>query len=752
MKREFLSFLAFLSIAVGASAEKMLEPADIHPAEAGLVFRECEGYYRGDKYDETWRIPEGIIEYAGILETTLFAYDETVDPALQIMGLGDSVGFELDERADNYEHKAIQVGREKGVALDECRYIRVLSHYSGEFRYYLSCIYRSDGKAIALGGSQSVSSASLPEKERSLGKEIRNNSGKWSRLDVVLWLPHPDRNYRVKELDNSEDIRLEVYDADGWLRKTSAIGTEYSKVLSLDACRPDETFTILLRIKGRLAEIREGDPQVISHTPEPHTEYWLGGDGSRYRMMHHFIPYGERSSKDVYVSGSFPEIQIPQVRTAFTRTITGSARPMAVVYEIPVYEQINENFQDMTAGKHKNTLKTEKKGLSLDTLWELEISQTSGPESKEDYLYRLGFDAANMDLPPFVTSRNFPRLPDKIMEYNGTLKYLTDRVAWWHLEPSEMPQQIKVVWSDKDSELDVDVYGEEGDFERRAIFEKEEMEDGGYQKVLFIGPGEKRYVAISLNSASDCSYGIFREAFEMLAEKGIVRALGKGRSQSYGWLSESKGNSIELYQSSPSIRLTVSDGKGKQWKQDDNSSYLYQNYVFNSDRIFIVMENISDSLVEYWLRAREISDARDEQAANQLGRLSADRHNDSIWTAERMIDLTGDRICCAEGRINSYSGDSVDYWKLNMAGDLIDEPMSLQFTIEDGEELRVSIYPGIVEHRETRRFQYTPIDGVYTCYIRIEACNPGAARYSFCIKSNSGSEKKTFMSIEEEIR
>ena len=528
MKRGFLSFLVFLLLAVGASAERTLEPANIYPAGTGLVFRECEGHYRGVKYDETWRIPDGIIEYPGILEITLFAYDETVDPAFQIIGLNDNLRFELDERADNYEHKAILVGQENGVALDECRYIRVLSHYSGEFRYYLSCIYRSEGDAIALDSLQLVSSTGLSEKEKSLGKEIRNNTGKWSRLDVVLWRPDPDRNYRVKELNDSRDIRLEVYDADGRLRKTSAIGTKYGKVLSLDACRPGETFTVLVRIEGRLAEKREGDPQAISHTPDPLMEYWPGGDGSRYRMMHHFIPYGERMSKDVYVSGSFPEIQIPQVRMAFTRTISGSTRPMANVYEIPVYEQINENFQDMTAGENKNTLRTEKKGLSLDTLWELEISQASGSESKGDYLYRLGFDAANQDLPPFVTSRSFPRVPDKDMEHNGVLEYLTDRVAWWRLEPSEMPQQIKVVWSDKDSELDVDIYSEKGDFERRATFQKEEMEDGDYQKVLFIEPGERRHVAVSLNSAADCSYGIFREAFEMLAEKALLKSWIKG--------------------------------------------------------------------------------------------------------------------------------------------------------------------------------------------------------------------------------
>jgi hypothetical protein len=569
---------------------------------------------------------------------------------------------------------------------------------------------------------------------------------------VVLWLPDPDRNYRVKELNDSENIRIEVYDADGWLRKTSAIGTKHRKVLSLDACGPDETFAILVRIEGRLAEKREGDPQVISPIPEPLMEYWPGGDGSRYRMMHHFIPYGERTSKDVYVSGSFPEIQIPQVRMAFTRTISGSARPVANVYEIPVYEQINENFQDMMVGENKNTLRIEKKGLSLDTIWELEVSQPSGSESKGEYLYRLGFDAVNLDLPPFVTSRSFPRVPDKIMEYNGRLKYLTDRVAWWLLEPSEMPQQIKVVWSDKDSELDVDVYSEEGDFEGRAISQKEEMEDGGYQKVLFIGQGKRRYVAVSLNSAADCSYGIFREAFEMLAEKGIVKVLDKGRSQRYGWMSKSKGNSIELYQSSPSVRLTVSDGKGKQWKQDNNTGYLYQNYAFDSDRIFVTMENISSDSVEYWLKAREISDARDEQPANQRRRLSADRDNDNIWTAEHIIDLTGDRICCAEGSINSYSGDSVDYWKINMAGDLIDGPKPLQFAIENEEELEVRIYPGIIKHEETRRFQYTPIDGVYTYYIRIQACNPCAARYSFCIQNNSSSEKKTFASIEEELK
>jgi len=751
MKRQFLSFLAFLFIAVGASAEKTLEPANIYPTEAGLVFRECEGYYRGDKYDEIWRIPEGIIEYPGVLEVTLFAYDETVDPAFQIMGLNDNIGFELDERSDNYEHKAIPVGQRNGVALDECRYIRILSHYSGEFRYYLNCIYRSEGEAIALGRSQSVSFTGLPEKERSLGKEIRNNTGKWSRLDVVLWLPDPDRNYRVKELNDSENIRLEVYDADGWFRKTSAIGTKHRKVLSLDACRPDETFTILVRIKGRLAERREGDRQAISHTPEPFMEYWLGGDGSRYRMMHHFIPYGERMSKDVYVSGSFPEIQIPQVRMAFTRTISGSARPMANVHEIPVYEQINENFQDMMSRENKNTLRTEKKGLSLGTLWELEVSQTSGSESEGEYLYRLGFDAVNLDLPPFMTSRNFPRVPDKIMEYNGTLRYLTDRVAWWRLEPSEMTQQIEVVWSDKDSELDVDVYSEEGDFERRAIVQKEEMEDSSYQKLLFIEPDKRRYVAVSLNSAADCSYRILREAFEMLAEKGIVKVMDEGRSQRYGWMSKSKGNSIELYQSSPSVRLTVSDGKGKQWKQDDNPGYLYQNYAFDSDRIFVTLENISSNPVEYWLMARETSDAHGEQPRNQYKRLSADRYNDNIWTAELMIDLTGDRMCCAEGSINSYSGDSVDYWKINMAGDLVDGPKPLQFTIENGEELGVSVYPGIIEHRETRRFEYTPIDGVYTYYIRIQVCNPGAVRYSFCIQSNSSSEKKTFMSIEEEI-
>lgn len=752
MKRGFLSFLAFLFISVGASAEKILEPANIYPAGTGLVFRECEGYYRGDKYDETWRIPEGIVEYPGILEVTLFAYDETVDPAFQITGLNGNVRFELDERADNYEDKAILVGQENGVALDECRYIRVLSHYSGEFRYYLSCIYRSEGDAIALGSSQLVSSTRLSEKERSLGKEIRNNTGKWSRLDVVLWLPDPDRNYRVKELNDSEDIRLEVYDADGWLRKTSAIGTKYSKVLSLDACRPDETFTVLVSIEGRLSEIREGDPQAISNVPKPPTEYWPGGDGSRYRMMHHFIPYGERAVKDVYVSGSFPEIQIPQVRMAFTRTIGRSARPMVNVYEIPVYEQINEDFQDMTSGGNENTLRTEKKGLSLDALWELEISRTSGSESRGDYLYRLGFDAVNLDLPPFMTSRNVPRIPDKVMEYNGTLKYLTDRVAWWRLEPSEMPQQIKVVWSDEDSELDVDVYSEEGDFERRAISRKEEMEDSGYQKVLFMGPGERRYVAVSLNSAADCSYGIFREAFEMLAENGIVKVMDKGHFQRYGWISKSKGNSIELYQSRPSVRLTVSDGEGKQWKQDDNTGHLYQHYVLNSDRIFVTLENISSSPVEYWLRVWEISDARGEQPVNQYKRLSAARDNDNIWNAERMIDLTGGRICCAEGSINSYSGDSVDYWKINMAGDLVDGPKPLQFTIESEEDLRVKIYPGIIEHGETRRFEYTPIDGVYTYYVRIQACNPCAAGYSFCIQSDSDSEKKTFMSIEEEIK
>jgi hypothetical protein len=752
MKREFLSFLAFLFIAAGASAEKTLEPANIYPTGIGLVFKECEGYYRGDKYDETWRIPEGIIEYPGILEITLFAYDETVDPAFEIIGLNDNIGFDLDERSDNYEHKAIPVGQRNGVALDECRYIRVLSHYSGEFRYYLSCIYRSEGKAIALGSSQLVSSTRLSEKERALGKEIRNNTGKWSRLDVVLWLPDPDRNYRVKELNDNRDIRLEVYDVDGWLRKTSAIGTKYRKVLSLDACRPDETFTVLVRIEGRLAEKREGDPQAISPIPEPHTEYWPGGDGSRYRMMHHFIPYGERISKDVYVSGSFPEIQIPQVRMAFTRTISGSVRPMVNVYEIPVYEQIDENFQDMMARENKNTLRTEKKGLSLDTLWELEISRTSGSESKGDYLYRLRFDAANQDLPPFVTSRNFPRIPDKAIEYNGTLKYLTDRVAWWRLEPSEMPQQIKVVWSDEDSELDVDVYSEEGDFERRAVFQKEEMEDSSYQKVLFIEPGKRRYLAASLNSAADCSYGIFREAFEMLAEKGIVKVMDKGHSQRYGWISKFKGNSIELYQSSPSIRLTVSNGKGKQWKQDDNASYLYQHYVLNGDRIFVTLENISSSPVEYWLKAREISDARGEQPVNQYNGLSADRDNDSIWNAEHIIDLTGDRICCAEGSINPYSGDSVDYWKINMAGNLVDSPKPLRFTIESEEDLRVEIYPGIMEHGETRRFEYIPIDGVYTYYIRIQACNPVAAGYSFCIQSDSNSERKTFVSIEEEIK
>jgi hypothetical protein len=238
----------------------------------------------------------------------------------------------------------------------------------------------------------------------------------------------------------------------------------------------------------------------------------------------------------------------------------------------------------------------------------------------------------------------------------------------------------------------------------------------------------------------------------MLAEEGISKVMHKGHFERYGWISSSKGNSIELYQSSPSIRLTVSDGKGKQWKQDDSISYLYQHYIFNSDKIFVKLGNISSSPVEYWLRAREIPVVRGEQPVNQYKKLSADRDNDSIWNANRMIDLTEDRVCCAEGSINSYSGDSVDYWKINMAWDLVDDPKPLQFTIESEEELGVSIYPGIMENVETRRFEYTPVDGVYTYYIRIQACNPGAAGYSFCIQSNSSSEKKTFMSIEGEIK
>jgi hypothetical protein len=182
-----------------------------------------------------------------------------------------------------------------------------------------------------------------------------------------------------------------------------------------------------------------------------------------------------------------------------------------------------------------------------------------------------------------------------------------------------------------------------------------------------------------------------------------------------------------------------------------NTNYLYQHYVFNSDKIFATLENISSSPVEYWLKAREILDARSEPLGDRHRRLSADRDNDNIWAAEHIIDLTGDRVCCAEGSINSYSGDSVDYWKVNMAGDLVDDPKPLQLTIESEEELEVRIYPGIMEHGETRRFKYTPIDGVYTYYIRIQARNPGAARYSFCIQSDSDSDKKTFMSIEEEM-
>ncbi len=729
-----------------------------------LVFEVANEYFHEQPHE--WRIPDGIIEYAGRLEVSLFAYDETVDPILTI---GEKA---VDERADNFERHILDIGT--GSRYDP---IVVSSDKSRKFRYYLRCVYRSKAKPLELVAQKDFEKEKRMEdlnrkfgnlRSRGRVKQIDNGTGLWAQLNIVVWLPEETtgNGYKIRSLKDRDDIKLQVYSYDNGsakLRGTTARGSGYCKFLKLDTCSDKEKFFVTLEIKGSPARPMGNNPECL----------WTNDSDDVYRMMYAFIPYnegvGNRPGMVIQISGEFPAIaessvkQSPWYRPIFDWRRPTFRRRESNIHELPTFgaKRLILYYSDKF-GEHK----IEEYKIKDSNIWRKHKHEIERPEGslratyRNEIEYKFDFKLANARPPSFmkIDGGRRPRLIEGSHEGLKWGNSFDNRVSWWRVESKSEKQTITVVWKKPDIDIDINAYKANGDFVEMAAYSNREK----YQKTLILAPGNEYYLSFSLNSEKNstkgCEYDIVYKIPPSVSGKwpeklgasslvgGEIRKLGQGKGTIAGT------TLIRIYQKhqgqgKPGIALTMSE-VDRQIKQE---ARFYHNYEVNTEDIenlHITLENISNDEVKYWWL--------DTPRTEPVLAPDSDSGNDFIWRAERITDLTEGRSCTAQGKLNN-SNDRADYWKIRIAEDTIDniQGQELSVSFEDGDNVRLRVFPDGQE--SDRGVSISLEDDVYTYYIGVYLGNAGSADYKLVCRitdedGNISLSSENFKTAEEEIK
>lgn len=764
----FFTMLLFASSAFSEGDLKLSLVSDPLITEDSLLF-ECEGKLSGDKNSKI-QLEEGAIGYPGQLEIRLFCYDETVDPDLLI----GSREEKIDKLSGNYGFKIIKFESKEKAPSSQWNYVKFLPNYSRECWYYIQCVYKRDG--IKLNAAvDDKSSPQLPrilsKKEKSKGIEVKYGKHGWYRLDVSLWWLDGSR---IKILDDSANVQLEVYDSRGIPRKTTAKGSKYQKLLKLDGCPGNEAFTVLVRINGDLAEIKpaqtKGDYSARRGT-DAYTEYDVSANiladpkYPDYRMRCYFVPYNipyDSNYKKIDIYGTFPAIS--ESDKAQMLSDVESEKGQTVTLEIPTDEWLPDDSEENLRITMSATSRSgEEPGISIDksimdSLLILRLYRDSNLDREEPYRFRAEIKPQSLILPPFTESGNNKQ--DGNIE--GRLNYSTQRVYWYHLSPPDdrekiSKQMVTVLWDDKSSEIDMDVYEKYGAFYERAYWKKETAE--GYEKSVSLDPDRDYFIAVSLNSAGSCKFKILVDCVKKLSELDYSVLLQSRDVDLYEYELPDNWNgkpvSILSYQETPRescISLAVSDDNGNLWKPvDTKDKNLHCSYIIEgikSRKVNIRVENGSNREVKYWLKAAPVESKKQD---------NSEPNNDNLWDAEQMIDLTRDgntyRVCKAKGTLDVSAGDAIDYWKINIDEDIVDGSQSSKLKVEVEEEgnVKLKIFP--LEGFD-RVNKHDLISGVYTYYIGVYTNKYEPIKYviSCSLTDDESLNLKEFESIEEEIK
>jgi hypothetical protein len=658
--------------------------------------------------DHEWNIPKNVINENDGIEINLFAYDETVDPAFK---LGN---YTIDERHDNYEHRDF---RKESKTPYDLKSIEIYSEYSQEFNYYLEIVYHKNSEGIT-----NPKSNPLPPGE---GQwiEIQNPFDRITRLDIDLWFI--DEKLKIIPLNKENGFEIDVYDsAKQILRKTSVEGTQNSRVVRLDACMPNETFKILLR---NAISVKE-NPTNIEGYKEYKPQYQLNTkENIQAFLMCNFIKYGNKATKKIHISSS-----IKSENDIYVDRFTGSIRAddsyiNANTHEIPIAGKMSdEGRMSEKESKQKSTRLTQKdydnlpKGLDENNKFIVE--KIDGVDNSEyDYFPTLNvdnitkpfIDHTKSDLEKNTKHEESPKskAPFKLDWYNNS-------ILWHFLVSKNTSQSVTVQWSGS-SELDMDVFSKLGNdwkFYRKASSNNKNENPNNKEKSLsmYLEANQEYFISVSLKSNDQCEYRISSGQLETLKDQPLV--LSGNESRVFSLKSPSQ---ISFYQEQPEKpilkieKLEVSNNAAE-WESIADANSRYNIFKKENDsEILIKISNIGENSVECWLKIADITQNKSEDRSSK---------NDKIWNAEQVVDLAQDRICVAKGEFAPI-GDTVDYWKINIDENIIDDKSDAKkvLKIHYPDDIKVSLFPGKQEaDGNTTLSEFNLQNGIYTYYIKVQ--------------------------------